>query len=205
MKRIVFSLLLLASFSVVAAAQVPSYDDLVSKAKKGDSSVDYKAMRFAFADMTSLEKRTVDPKLHAQMMKLLNEKKFKEVLGITDEIHKTHFVDMNSHIMASLAAQGLKDAKRSKLHESIYVGLVNSILNGGDGNTPKTAYTVITLAEELVVLDAIEMKRGPQVVENVDGQVFHLITATEKSSGQPVKIYFNIEKARSAMMPVPQT
>lgn len=203
MKKIAYSIFFVALLSCSALGQNSNYEDLLNKAKKGETSLDFRALRYAFADITPVEKRTVEPKLHVQMMTLLNEKKFKDVLKISDEIHKTHFVDMNSHVMASLAYQGLRDAKRSKFHEGIYVGLVNSILNNGDGNTAKTAYSVITIAEQFVVLDAIELKRGPHVVEVVDGQTYNVMTATEKASGQAVKVYFNIEKAKTGLAPVP--
>lgn len=193
MKKQFFAVLLTALFSINALAQT-DFDTLLAKVKGGDMTVDFKALRFAFADKTATEARTADPKLQAQMLSLLNEKKFKDVIKIAEAIHKTTFVDMNSHVMAAMAYQGLGDAKMAKFHTGVYLGLVNSILKDGDGNTPKTAYHVISIAEEYVLLNALELKRGTQTVESADGHKFHVLTANDKATNEAVKIYFNLDK-----------
>ncbi|MFT3744748.1 MAG: DUF4919 domain-containing protein [Pyrinomonadaceae bacterium] len=203
MKRQFFLFLFAALFSVNVLAQAADYDALANKVKGGDMTVDFKALRFAFADKTPSEARAADPKLQAQMLQLLNEKKFKDVIKIAEGIHKTTFVDMNSHIMASMAYQGLQDPKKAKYHEAVYLGLVNSILKDGDGNTPKTAYQVISIAEEFPLLNALELKHGTQTVESVDGHTYHLQAASDKATNEAVKIYFNIDKVGLKMAAVP--
>lgn len=203
MKRHFFLFLFAALFSVNVLAQSADYDALVNKVKGGDMTVDFKALRFAFADKTASEARAADPKLQAQMLQLLNEKKFKDVVKIAEGIHKTTFVDMNSHIMASMAYQGLQDPKKAKFHEAVYLGLVNSILKDADGNTPKTAYHVISIAEEFVLLNALELKHGTQTVETADGHTYHLQAASDKNTNEAVKVYFNIDKVGVKLAPVP--
>lgn len=194
MKRQMILFLLVAICSAGAHAQGANYDQLLTRLKGGDTNIDFQLLRFSFAEKTPPEARVADIKLQTQMAALLNEKKFKDVVKIAESIHKTNFVDMNSHIMAAMAYQGLADAKKSKFHEAVYLGLVNSITKDADGNTPKTAYHVISVAEEYVLLNALELKRGSQAVETVDGSTFHVLTATDPGTNQPVKLYFNIDK-----------
>ena len=94
--------------------------------------------------------------------------------------------------------------KKSKFHESIYVGLVNSVLKGSDGNTPKTAYHVISAGEEYVLLNALELKRGPRPSKTPTATYYHLITANDKATNEPVKVYFNIDKIRPTLAAVPK-
>lgn len=188
-------MLVTAICALSAHAQASNYDQLVTKLKGGDTNIDFKLLRFSFAEKTPPEGRVADVKLQTQMATLLNEKKFKDVVKIAEGIHKNNFVDMNSHIMAAMAYQGMSDAKKAKFHESVYLGLVNSVLKDSDGNTPKTAYHVISVAEEYVLLNALELKRGTQAVETVDGSTYHVLTATDPATNQPVKLYFNIDKA----------
>lgn len=199
-----------AVFAISISAQVQqsgqrqSYDSLLSKLKGGDLTIDFRSLRFAFADQTATEARAADPREHIAMLKLLNEKNFKEAVKMAEAIHKSNFVDMNSHIVAAMAHEGLRDPKKSKYHEAVYLGLVNSILNDGDGNSTKTAYKVISVAEEYVLLNALELKRGTKEVENADGSVFHVLTAIDKASNEPVKLYFNIDKVGLVLEKVPK-
>lgn len=210
-KRITFFVIMTALLAVNAAAQTassgaaksPAYDAMVAKIRGGDLNVDFQALRFAFADATTGEARTADPKAHLAMLKLLNEKNFKEAIKIADSIHKVNFVDMNSHIVAAMAYGELKDAKKSKFHESVYLGLVNSILKDADGASTKTAYHVISVAEEYVLLNALELKRGTQETENADGSIFHVLTAADKATNESVKLYFNIDKVAPSLDKVP--
>lgn len=188
-------LLAIAICSVGVCAQASDYDQLLSKVRGGDTSIDFRALRFSFAEKTAPEARVADVKLQTQMATLLNEKKFKDVVKIADGIHKNIFVDMNSHIMAAMAYQGLADAKKAKFHESVYLGLVNSITKDADGNAPRSAYHIISVAEAYVLLNALELKRGSQTVETADGSTFHVLTATDPRTNESSKLYFNVDKA----------
>ncbi len=198
---VIFLLLLGGSFAVFA--QQNEYRSLMERVKKGDQTVDFRAFRLAFAEMTPVEQRVADMKTQTQMANLLNEKKFKEVVKFADEIHKNNFVDLNSHIFASMAYQGLSDAKKAKFHESVYLGLVNSILKDADGNGPKTAYRVISIAEAFILLNALELKRGTQTVENIDGVAYQVVSATDPKTNEVSKVYFVVEKPIVALSPVP--
>ena len=195
MKRHLILIMALAISSISVSAQVTDYDQLLNKVKGGDLTVDFKALRFGFAEKTTPDSRVADLKLQTQMATLLNEKKFKDVLKIAETIHKTNFVDMNSHIMSAMAYQGLADAKKAKFHEAVYLGLVNSITKDADGNEPKTAYHVISVAEEYVLLNALELKRGSQAVESTGGSTYHVLTVTDPKNNESVKLYFNVDKA----------
>lgn len=168
-----------------------SYEQLLAKVKNGGSA-DYKALRFAYAKRPDVGNPDAFIKAQAAMLKAYNEKKFKDAIKVAEEIQKTTFVDMNSHVIAAMAYQGLGDAKKAKFHESIYLGLVNSILDGADGNTTKTAYVVISPAEELVLLNALELARGTREIVTEDGSSYSLHTALDKAANQPVKIYFRL-------------
>lgn len=180
-----------------AAINSPIYNELVGKVKRGDLSVDFKAMRFAFAEHGGTN--VSDPRVHGVMLKALNEKKYKEAVKMAEGIHKINFVDMNSHIIAAMAYQSLGDAKQSKFHESVYLGLVNSIVKDGDGNSTKSAYVVISLSEVPVVLNALELKPAGQSIVEEDGHKYGILTATDKGTNETTKVYFNIDLASKGM------
>ena len=179
------------------------YDALLEKVKKGDVAIDFKALRFGFAKKHHEGTGSVDIKAQADMIKAFNEKKYKDAIKIAEGIQKIAFVDMSSHVIAAMSYQGLGDAKKAKYHESIYLGLVNSILSGADGNSIKTAYVVISPAEEYVLLNALELTRGTRELITEDGHSYSIQTATDKTSNQQVKIYFNTDLfAKITLKPV---
>lgn len=203
MKKLVLVVVLLLIGPSGILAQQTSYTELLNRVKKGDATVDYRAFRLAFAESTPVEQRVADIKVQTQMATLLNEKKFKEVVKLADDIHKTNFVDMNSHILAAMAHQGLSDAKKAKFHETVYLGLVNSILKDADGNGPTTAYRVISLGEAFILLNALELKRTSQVVENVDGVTYTVVSVSDPKTNAASKVYFTLEKPVTGFRPVP--
>lgn len=181
-----------------------NYDQLVSKVRQGDLSIDFKALRFAFAKRPDANTEAADIKIQAAMIKAYNDKNYKEAIKLADGIQKTRFIDMNSHVIASMAHQGLGDAKKAKFHEAVYLGLINSILNGADGNSTKTAYIVINPAEEYVLLNALELARGKRESIIEEGRTYDVHTATDKTTNQTVKIYFSTVAARGSEAAVPK-
>lgn len=201
MHRFLLISLCVALSAVAAAAQGPApaavkspiYNEMVAKVQAGDMSVDFKAMRFAYAENGGIS--VSDPRVHGLMLKALNDKKYKDALKMADGIQKINYVDMNSHVIAAMAHQALGDAKKSKFHEAVYLGLVNSIVNTGDGNTAKTAYVVIALSEVPVVLNALELKPVSQSLVEEDGHKYGLLTVADKNTNETAKVYFNIDRA----------
>lgn len=176
------------------------YNDLLSKVKGGDMTVDFKALRFAFAEKGPAP---FDPKVQGGMTKALNDKNYKEAARLADAIQKANFVDMNSHVVAAMAHGALGDAKKAKFHEAVYLGLINSIINGSDGNSTKTAYVVVSLLEVPVVLNALDLKRTSQEMIEEGGHKYGVIVATDKNTAETTKVYFNVDLAAKGMSPLP--
>lgn len=172
------------------------YNDLLSKVKGGDMTVDFKAMRFAFAEQGPAP---FDPKVQGGMAKALNDKNYKEAAKLAETIQKESFVDMNSHVVAAMAHGALGDAKKAKFHEAVYLGLINSIINGSDGNSTKTAYVVISMLEVPVVLNALDLKRTSQEMIEEGGHKYSVVVATDKNTAETSKVYFNIDAAAKNM------
>lgn len=191
MYRILSVLIAVTFLSLAAFSQ--SYDDLVGKVKGGDTSVDFKALRMAAAERTA--PAPLDPRIYPMMVKLSGEKKYKEALKAAETVQTVNFADMNSHIIASMSYAGIGDDKKAKFHEAIYVGLVNSILNNGDGNSAKTSYTVYSTAEVAVVLNALDLKRVSHEIVNEENRKFAVLTVADKNTNEQSKVYFNIDKA----------
>src|SRR5688572_13069396 len=203
MHRISLLAAILLSCLISASAQSDKsalYNDLLSKVKGGDMTVDFKAMRFAFAEQGPAP---FDPKVQGGMAKAMNDKNYKEAAKLAETIQKESFVDMNSHIVAAMSHGALGDAKKAKFHEAVYLGLINSIINGSDGNSTKTAYVVISMLEVPVVLNALDLKRTSQETIEEGGHKYGVVVATDKNTAESSKVYFNIDLAAKGMPATP--
>jgi len=194
-------ILLFCGTSISAQGDKASvYNDLLSKVKDGNMTVDFKALRFAFAEQGPAP---FDPKAQGGMTKALNDKNYKEAAKLAETIQKANFVDMNSHVVAAMAHDALGDAKKAKFHEAVYLGLINSIINRADGNSTKTAYVVVSLLEVPVVLNALDLKRTSQEMIEEGGHKYAVVVATDKNNAETSKVYFNIDLAAKGMPPPP--
>jgi Domain of unknown function (DUF4919) len=100
---------------------------------------------------------------------------------------------MDAQIAASLAYAGSGDTAKGDFHKAVYLGLVNSILDSGDGKTPDTAYVVISTHEEYVTLRALGLQPAGQALSNAGVHAFDIMTATDPKTKTQQKIYFNID------------
>jgi len=184
-----------ASFLVLvisSAAMGQGYDDMVAKVRGGDNNVDFRAMRMAFTQ-TQQFATGIDPKIRTKLADSLKAKKADEMVKAAQEILKTDFVNPNVHYLAARAYQMLKDEKKAQYHTAIYVGLVNSILKEGDGETAKTAYQVISEDEQTAVLTALELQRTGQSSTEEGGHRYTVVAVTDQAKASS-KVYFNVDK-----------
>lgn len=169
-----------------------AYDQLLAKLKAGDTGIDYKALRMSYAETKDYNPYGIDAEERSNLLKALSDKRYKSALAIAEGILKTNYVEMNSHFASYVAYRELGDKAKSDYHKAVFSGLINSILNGADGKTAKTAYVVICVPEEYVVVNYLEYRRGSQALANEDGHKFDILTVTDNRNNS-LKLYFNID------------
>jgi uncharacterized protein len=169
------------------AAAKASYQEMLEKVKKGET-VDFKAMRFAFANTDSAYE---DHELTKQIHKAFADKDFDEALKIALKQLETSYINIEAQ-RVSAYMYNKTDKTRSDFHAKIAAGLLNSIISNGDGKTAKTAWTVIDVGEEYAVLNALGYQvRGQSLIQE-DGHSFDLMQVIDKESKE-AKFYFNVD------------
>lgn len=186
--------------SVLAFGQKPDeakeaeklYQSFVTKVKGGDTSVDFAAFRVAFSQTKAYSPYGGSDE-QKELFAALDQKNYKDALKKAQKILDECYVDMDAHVVASLANRGLNDAAKADFHKSVYLGLVNSILNSGDGKTAKTAYVVISTHEEYVALRALGLSPASQSLVHQDEHSFDVFQAANQETGAKITVYFNID------------
>jgi uncharacterized UPF0160 family protein len=176
-----------------AAAQdqkKPVYAELVASALKGDPNVDYTAMRYASLDAPK-NKKAIYHSL-SEMNAPLQQKDFKKALKMANEVLENYFVDINAHLIAVNACRGLNQSDEAEKHLGFARALLKSIVDSGDGKTEDTAFVVISVDEEYVVLRQMGIFPGDQSLKHGKNGWYDVLES--KKDGQDVTLYFNITK-----------
>jgi hypothetical protein len=201
MKRLVVAVGLLAlggGWAARAADAPPAdpaarYQALLAQAKAGPAPADWQALRFAFADTPDFD--AVDRGLTPARGKMLQARRaddFPTVLAQAKLVLDKDYVDGLGHLMAAVSYRELKQEPDAQREEAIAIAIFKS-MQTGDGLTPATAFTVISVGEEYALMYARERRVTAQRLINQDGHVYDLLD-TVGAKGDAAAFYFQIDR-----------
>lgn len=145
MNKSLFALLIAATFaSTFAAEPEPSQPDIAFFTQL---RMNY-SQRKGFKPNWNMddERKAVFDAYHA--------KDYKKAFELSERWLAKCPVDSTAHLLRSSAAREIGDLKSHIYHQYFAYALMQSILQSGDGLSPKTAFKVISISEEYAVLRA---------------------------------------------------
>lgn len=201
LKRAIYSaFLVFALSSVVVLAQTPGekgedkFKTLASKLKSGDTNIDFKALRMSTVDSNEKDAGArSDTESYKKAVVAMRDKKYKLAISEAERSLTEGYLDPSTHVLLAVAHQESGNKAKHEFHKAVYLGLINSILDGADGKSAKTAYIVIDVNEEYAVLDALALSRGNQGLRAVDGHKYDVLTVTDPKTKQTQEVWFNID------------
>ena len=172
-----------------AAAPAPaSYPALLVRKKAGET-VDMGELRQAYArekgytGLFGIDRKAVSEALGAGR----NE----EALRLARASLADNFVDINAHLAAAAALRALGRTAEADAERAIGGQLLGSIFASGDGQSAVSAYHVISVDEEYIVLSAQKLRLEQQSLRT-DGGAFDLMKVTDPATGEQREIWFDI-------------
>jgi hypothetical protein len=182
--------------SVAAAPE--TYEALVAKAEADGLSVDYTALRAAYAasDRNDPLGFSMDQNI-GQMMNAMNGGNCDQALENSEKVLKASFINILAHLVRSECLNKKGELARAAREDTIIGGLRDSIFLSGDGDTKGTAYVVVTLDEERFVLLAKGLNETEQALIQDDGHSYDLIEGKSKD-GSTKSVYFQIDAITAA-------
>jgi Domain of unknown function (DUF4919) len=204
-RKVLFILICVCASHAAGNAQTPvpdrngsskngTFNALVTRLKGGDTAIDFKALRMASVDSNDEDAGAeADRDAHSKALSAFNAGKFKDAVREAEKALEAGYLDADAHLLVAVASEKLNDAKKFGFHKAVYLGLINSILAGADGQSAKTAYVVITVGEEYAVLRALNLDRGRQALRNEDGHSYDVLTVTDPKTKKTRDIWFNID------------
>ena len=168
------------------------YDELAARVNNGDLNIDWQALRMAarvgevYGDY--------DPYDAAKRAQGTFEKgDYDGTLKIARETLRHNVADGEAHVAAWSSLKQLGRQPEADKEWSILQALVQSILKSGDGKSAKTAWFVVGLREEFLMLGAaLQVQSKEQHSVKQDGHYYSRIVVTD-SSGKDAVVWFNID------------
>lgn len=173
------------------------YESMLEAAKKGEGEIDYRALRFVFfetPDFSPLASMTA----YRSLWGAVEQSNWPETLKQAEAVLSKSYVDINAHMVAHIAYREQGEAEKAKLHRRWADGLIASVMAGGDGKTPATAWHVISTGEEYAVLRWLNLRPAGQSLIRADGHSYDEMTVVDAQTQAQTKVYFNVDKPFSA-------
>lgn len=194
-------LLSVVAFGTASAQYVqrsPAYDSLVARLNAGDTTVDFTALRLAYATT-----KAYNPYASATSRAMMKHRNVDSALAAARAALATNYVDIAAHAVAGYCLTTLRDSAAGRFHYAVRNGLILSVIRSGDGLSVATAMTVISTDEEYAVLAALGLTFEKQSLVEQDGRMFDRMEAVDRATGKHYALFFNVDlpmKRLNAMM-----
>ncbi|MDR3527486.1 MAG: DUF4919 domain-containing protein [Rhizomicrobium sp.] len=182
--------------AVAAAAEPASktYEQWVAMAEAGDPATDFTALRKSYTASSKYDGYSSDYRdLRADIWKFAQAKDCKQLLALSQKALKGDYTLIEVHIHRKICLRSMGDAAGTQQEDFVISGLTRSLMGSGDGKSPQTAYVVMTMAEETMVDNFLELDQRQQALINKDGHNYDLIEGTNRDTGKPMAVYFNVD------------
>ena len=174
------------------------YADWYTRATSRPDQMDYTAFRFAYAASESFTPIPFDDDGEA-LDDAMARGDWSAAAAVLDRLLPRGYARAHLHLYAIIVYRALADP-RAAHHEAVYDGLIESILQSGQG-TPDAPWVVISVEEEYAVLGALRLLSGEQDLLPVGDRQLDCISTVPRDdpSATPVDLHFDVTLAYEAL------
>lgn len=182
--------------SNVRAANEADYQTLLGRIKNGET-VDYTQLRQAYVNSPDYDPYSFNVREpSAEMHKSARQDDCKTALNYAKRVLDMQFLAIDAHNIAGYCHEKLGRKDAATQERAIARGLIQSIVESGDGKTPETAFIVVTLEEQYALIMAMRLQRRSKSLIYHDGHsydVHEVAQSSDGASGMSIKLYFRID------------
>lgn len=204
MKRLtlfIFSFLLLCSVSGQTGVICPPFNDkysqYVKKLESGDTNIDYQDFRFKYIESEQFkiasEKSSELSNMTLELYKQMEKLQFEEIIATAKKMLSIDYTNMTAHKILAQTYDMIEDVENAAKYEAIQTGLLQSIIQNGNGKSCPTAWTIIQLSEEYFILQMLGGKVQNQTTDH-NGRFCDKIEVKSEDEDETKTYYFNLDK-----------
>lgn len=170
------------------------YEIMLKNIRNSDPSVDFQIFRLAFTKTEYYKPYDFTLKeLRENVRVALDYGRFLDALNGAEAILVKCIVDIEAHCVSELCYLAMGDTSNMEYHRYMRDGLLKSILDSGDGSSRNTAYQVISISEEHILMDLLEYEPEMQVlIDGEDGRRYDLLKVRDPETNERFDFYFDI-------------
>lgn len=205
MKQYLLPLLLLATtlqalplYAQNKGITIPKHGDqyakYVQQLESGDTNIDYTDFRESYLNSKQKSEKDIIAfsDLKEQVYKAAHANEFQEVIKYTQAMLSIDYTNMFAHKFLQQTYRILEDTANYKKYHDIEFGLLNSIVNSGDGKTCATGWHVTQIEEEYFILGMIEAQfKGQGTTSGGDNKCDAMNVVVD---GEERTYYFEVNK-----------
>jgi hypothetical protein len=173
------------------------YDALLAAVKQRDPSADLRELRNAFTETPAY--RATMMSAYQALWGPLTKGDFAAALQVAEKVLAFNYVEINAHLVASVAHQQLGNAAAAQYHLDLANGLLQTVMSSGDGRTADTPWVVIDISEEYAVMRALGLAAQSQALAEKDGVSLDVVQVVDLRTKEPRTLYFNVSRSMAAM------
>jgi len=114
------------------------------------------------------------------------------IVDITGNILPGDQADIRAHMLRAVALRRLGRTKEADFHREAAIGLIESIIGGGDGRSFDTAWTVYRVKEEYEVMKSRGYLVDRQSLTHHDKRDFDILDAHKPDGSETFRAHFDI-------------
>jgi hypothetical protein len=176
---------------VVSPEQV--YEEEVSRLRAGDTTVDFTALRMAFAETEGFHPLAMRERdLRSEAVQAVNAGDCEAALDAIDRLFEINYLYPDAHLGASICHERLGNGAEASFHREVVHGLFWSICPVDSGLEMDQPCTVIATYEEYFVLSSMGLPVKEQELLTCNGNPCDRTTALDPETGDEVQMYFDV-------------
>jgi hypothetical protein len=170
-----------------------TYDDLLTAAQHNPAAADFLALRTAYADSDYYAPYSHNQDHLNALNAALPAGDFSGAIDAVRGLLDYNYLDIEAHIAADYVYTQAGEPDKSHYHRTFAKGLIDAIMRSGDGRSYETAFIVISIPEEYLVLRLMGFKSVGQRLVQHEGHWFDVLTAQHPQAQGTFDIHFNID------------
>jgi hypothetical protein len=169
------------------------YETILADARQYPHDADYHALRMALTRSPAYQPYAHDGSTLTALGEALRAGDLDTAVEAVAVLLDANYLDIEAHMAADYVHTQRQEPDQAHYHRTFARGLIDSIAQSGDGRHFDTAFIVIATAEEYTLMRVMGLRpQGQSLVEH-QGHWFDLLDARHPASGDPLKVYFNID------------
>jgi hypothetical protein len=182
-------------WGLVQSSKAPAsdYPALLAAAKADPATANWTALRAAYAASPAYDTSMGEGPAVKASIAAMNAGQWPEANAQAQVALQANWMDLRAHLLAAAAKSNLNGASPSDVDLIAAEAILHSIQSTGDGHSTKTAFHVLAVSEEYVLLELGHAKSAQQRLVQDNGHFYDMLAAVDTRTGGQGWVYFNID------------